>query len=76
MFFIIMGIFAVVFGVVCSILASTGKLEKMFKQANEIKGEEVYSDENIAKRIRTVKLCGLVAVIAGTLLVIMEVTGF
>ena len=76
MFFIVMGIFAVIFGVICSVAASTGKLELLFKKANEAKGEEVYPPENIAKRIRTVKLCGLVAVVAGTLLVIMEVTGF
>ena len=75
MFFVGMGIFAVAFGVLCSILASTGKLRNMFKRANEVKGMEVYPEEDIAKRVRTVKICGFVAVVAGMLLVALEVSG-
>ena len=73
--FMALGIFAVLFGIVC-LVVKREQFVKLFKQANEAKGSEVYSDENIAQRIKTVKIAGVVAVVAGLLLVIMEVTGF
>jgi len=73
--FIALGVIAVVVGLVC-LLISKEKWESLFKQANDAKGSEVYSEENIAKRIKIVKICGPVALIFGALLIIMEVTGF
>ena len=73
--FMVLGIFAVLFGLVC-LLAKRDTLVKMFKQANEAKGSEVYSDESIEKRIKTVKICGIAAIAAGFLIIIMEITGF
>ena len=73
--FLALGIFAVVFGLLC-LLVRKEKWASLFKQANEAKGSEVYTDESIKVRIKTVKICGIIAVIAGLLLIVMEVTGF
>jgi len=69
------GIIGILVGLVCT-LVSKEKWVSLFKQANEAKGTEVYSDENIAKRIKIVKIAGPVGLIFGGLLIIMEITGF
>ena len=73
--FYAIGIIGILVGLVC-ILISKEKWESLFKQANANKGSEVYSDENIAKRIKVVKIAGPVGLIFGALLIVMEITGF
>jgi len=65
------GIIGVAVGLVC-MLISKEKWRSLFKQANEAKGTEVYSEENIEKRIKVVKIVGPVGVIFGALLLLME----
>ena len=73
--FIAVGIIGVLVGLVC-LLVSKDKIADAFRKINQDKGTEVYSEENIAKRIRLIKIAGPVALIFGALLVIMEITGF
>jgi len=70
--FIAIGIIGVVVGLVCT-LVSKEKWVSLFKQANANKGTEVYSDENIQKRIKMVKIVGPIGIIFGALLIIMEI---
>ena len=69
------GIIAFLVGLMCT-LVSKEKWVSLYKQVNAKKGTEVYSDENIAKRIKFLKIIGPVAIICGGLLIIMEITGF
>ena len=73
--FIAIGIIGVVVGLVC-VLISKDKWRSLFRQANETKGSEVYTEENIEKRIRLLKIVGPIGIIFGALLIVMEITGF
>ncbi|MCL2857353.1 MAG: hypothetical protein FWE19_06510 [Oscillospiraceae bacterium] len=73
--FMAIGIIGFIVGLIC-VLVSKEKWESLFKQANATKGTEMYSDENIAKRIKLVKIAGPIGLIFGGLLIIMELTGF
>ena len=69
------GIIGIVVGLTF-MLISKDKWRSLFRQANEAKGREVYSEENIEKRIKLIKIIAPIALVAGGLLIIMEITGF
>ena len=69
------GIIGVLVGLAC-LLVSKDKIADAFRRINQDRGTEVYSEENIAKRLKAIKIAGPVALIFGALLIIMEITGF
>ena len=73
--FVALGIVAIVVGLICIVIKKE-KFESLFKEANAQKGTEVYSEENIAKRIKLVKIVGPIALVLGVLLVVIELTGW
>jgi len=73
--FIAIGIVGVIVGLICTLMPRE-KIESGFRKLNADKGTEVYSEENIAKRVKLLKIVGPIGLIFGGLLIIMEITGF
>jgi len=70
--FIAIGIIGILVGLTC-LLVKKDALTNMFKNVNQQKGTEVYSDENIAKRIKVLRIIGPIGVIAGIVLIVTEI---
>ncbi|MCL2838571.1 MAG: hypothetical protein FWE04_05865 [Oscillospiraceae bacterium] len=69
--FIAIGIIGILVGLTC-MLVKKDTLINMFKNANQQKGTEVYSDENIAKRIKILRIIGPIGILAGIFLIVTE----
>ena len=72
--FLAVGIIGILVGLAC-ILISREKWANLFRQANQAKGREVYSEQSIATRVKFVKITGPIGLLFGVLLVFTELTG-
>jgi len=72
--FIAIGIIGILVGLAC-VLVKKDTLMNLFKTANDTnqkQGGKVYSDENIAKRIRLLRIIGPLGILAGIFLIVTE----
>lgn len=71
-----MSIAATLVGVVC-VSVKREKISNSFRSINQEKGRQVYSETNIASRVRIIKITGWIALVLGLLITVMEiVAGF
>ena len=68
-----LGIASIVVGLVGT-LVKRERFENLFKDSNAQRGSRAYTEEDIDKRVRLVKIAGPIGLVSGVLLVAMELS--
>ena len=72
--YLAIGIIAFMVGLLSILMKN--KIADAFRYLNKQNGPDAYSEENIAGRIKLMKILGLIALVLGALMVVIELTGW